>query len=295
MYTYERSVSYPDGHRNAVFARRGIRPLSRLRGGMGKAMDDQPPDTPPPNSPDTQMFYKYLRYFDGICASHTSGTDMGTDWRDNDPKVEPIVEIYQGDRQNYERPGAPRSNSAQYSLGGWRPLGFVSRALQKGYRLGFQSSSDHLSTHMSYCNVWVEEPTRQAILEGMKRRRIYGATDNIIADVRCGRHFMGEEFTLSQLPTLQVKLIGTAPFAEVVIVKDNQYVYSTNPNKQTVEFQWTDHAAEPGRTSYYYIRGTQVGQTQQRSVRSPSGEQVQMELNNGEIAWVSPMWITYEP
>ena len=62
------------------------------------------------------MLYEYLRYYDGIAASHTSGTRMGTDWRDNDPEVEPIVEIYQGDRQNYEMPGAPRSNSGRDSI-----------------------------------------------------------------------------------------------------------------------------------------------------------------------------------
>jgi hypothetical protein len=295
MFTYERSVNYPDGHRNAVFADRGIRPLPRLRDGLGKIMDDLPADAPRPNTPDTQMFYRYLHAFDGVCASHTSGTDMGTDWRDNDPKVEPVVEIYQGDRQNYEKAGAPRSNSAQYSLGGWRPLGFVSQALLKGYRLGFQSSSDHISTHMSYCNVWVEEPTREAVIEALKRRRVYGSTDNIIADVRSGEHFMGEEFSVDKPPTLDVKLIGTAPFAEVVIVKDNQYVYSTRPNKQTVEFQWTDAAAKPGTTSYYYVRGLQVGQTETRTVGSPAGGRANVELNNGEIVWVSPMWITYKP
>ncbi|MBK7601970.1 MAG: hypothetical protein IPJ07_26985 [Acidobacteria bacterium] len=64
-----------------------------------------------------------------------------TDWRDNDPLVEPIVEIYQGDRQNYEMPDAPRSNSAQDSIGGWRPKGFVSLALEKGYKLGFEAKS----------------------------------------------------------------------------------------------------------------------------------------------------------
>ena len=64
---------------------------------------------------------------------------------------------------------------------------FVSLALQRGYRLGFQSSSDHGSTHISYCNVWVEQPTPAGILAGMKARHIYGATDNIIADVRSTR------------------------------------------------------------------------------------------------------------
>ena len=54
------------------------------------------------------MLFEYLKKYDGIVASHTSGTDMGTDWRDNDPLVEPVVEIYQGCRQNYEMPGAPQ-------------------------------------------------------------------------------------------------------------------------------------------------------------------------------------------
>ena len=30
MFNYERSVSYPEGHRNVIFAQRGIRPLPRL-------------------------------------------------------------------------------------------------------------------------------------------------------------------------------------------------------------------------------------------------------------------------
>ncbi len=99
MFAYERSVVYPEGHRNVVFPTRGIRPLSRL-----PLTDADAHDT---HAPDTQMLYRYLKQFSGIVASHTSGTNMGTDWRDNDPQVEPVVEIYQGDRQNYEMPGAP--------------------------------------------------------------------------------------------------------------------------------------------------------------------------------------------
>jgi len=295
MYTYERSCNYPDGHRNVVFAERGVRPLARLQGGAGEALDNLPADAKRPSAPDTLMLYKYLGAFGGVCASHTSGTDMGTDWRDNDPKVEPIVEIYQGDRNSYERSDAPRANSADYSLGGWRPLGFVSRALLKGYRLGFQSSSDHISTHMSYCNVWVEEPTREAILDAMKKRHVYGATDNIIADVRSGDHFMGDEFTVSKPPSLHVKLVGTAPFAEVVVVKDNVYVYSSRPNKAEVEFDWTDADAQRGKTSYYYIRGLQVGEKETRKIKSLQGGDLDKEFDNGEIVWASPMWITYAP
>jgi len=274
MYSYERSCSYPDGHRNPVFAKRGMRTLPRLRAGMGKAMDDLPDDARRPSTPDTQMLYAYLRQLDGVCASHTSGTDMGTDWRNSDRKVEPVVEIYQGCRQSYEMPGAPRSPTAQKALGGWRPLGFVSRALKMGLRLGFQSSSDHGSTHISYCNVWVEQPTREAILTGLKRRHVYGATDNIVAIVTCGEHFMGDEFATDQKPKLSVKLVGTAPFAKVHVIKDNQYVHTIEPGKAEVEFDWTDFAARPGATSYYYVRG---------------------EQSDGELVWVSPMWITLKP
>ena len=265
MFSYERSVRYPEGHRNVIFARRGIRPLPRL-----PKTDDDSPSAP---APDTQMLYKYLRQFDGIAASHTSGTDMGTDWRDNDPLVEPVVEIYQGDRQNYEIPGGPRANNAKDSIGGWRPKGFVSLALLKGYRLGFQASSDHISTHMSYCNLWVTEPTRAGVLEAFKKRRVYGATDNILADVRSGTHFMGEEFTTAEAPTLTVKLEGTAPFAKVYIVKDNNYVYTAEPQTRNVSFTWKDNAPEKGKTSYYYVRGEQA---------------------DGELVWVSPMWITMQ-
>jgi hypothetical protein len=263
MYAYERSVGYPEGHRNVVFAQRGIRPLPRL--------PKVPEDAPFEPAPDTQMLYHYLTRFGGIAASHTSATSMGTDWRDNDAALEPIVEIYQGDRQNYEKPDAPRSNSQGDSIGGWRPAGFLSNALEMGYRLGFQSSSDHISTHMSYCNLWVTGSSREAIMDAFRNRRIYGSTDNILADVRCGNHFMGEEFTVNDAPAISVKLVGTGDFARVFIVKDNEYVFSTEPNSRQVRFAWKDNDSQPGKTSYYYVRGEQT---------------------DGQLVWVSPMWIT---
>ena len=264
-FSHERSVRYPEGHRNVIMSKRGVRPLPRLP----KTADDSPARP----APDTQMLYEYLRYFDGITAVHTSGTNMGTDWRDNDPVVEPVVEIYQGDRQNYEIPEGPRANTEGDSIGGWRPLGFVSHALARGYRLGFQASSDHVSTHMSYCNLWVTEPTRDGVLEAFKKRRIYGATENILADVRCNGHFMGEEFSLTEAPQIDVELVGMAPFAKVQIIKDGVYAYSVEPGAREVSFSWRDNAAEKGKTSYYYVRGEQT---------------------DGEIVWVSPMWITLE-
>src|SRR2546429_4274143 len=66
------------------------------------------------------------------CSRDWSSDVCSSDlWRDNDPEREPVVEIYQGDRQNYEIPDGPRANSEKDSIGGWRPKGFVSLALAK--------------------------------------------------------------------------------------------------------------------------------------------------------------------
>jgi len=263
MFNYERSVAYPEGHRNVIFAQRGIRPLPRL---------PKTADEPMVRAPDTAMLYAYLKKFDGVTASHTSATNMGTDWRDNDPDSEPVVEIYQGDRQNYEMPGAPRSSKENDSIGGWRPKGFVNLALERGYKLAFEASSDHVSTHMSYTNILATAATRPAVLDALKKRHVYGATDHILAEYRSSGHIMGDAFSIATPPVLEVKLMGTAPFSKVFVVKDNAYVYSTEPGKANVEFTWRDTMPVKGKTSYYYVRGEQT---------------------NGELVWVSPMWITY--
>ena len=269
MFSYERSVAYPDGHRNVIFVQRGIHTLPRLDPSrLGTAAEENRFE----HTPDTQMLYAYLKQFDGIVGSHTSATKMGTDWRDNDPNAEPVVEIYQGIRQDYEMPGAPRANSQEDSIGGWRPKGFVNLALDKGYRLGFEASSDHVSTHMSYANLYVKDVTRESVLEALKKRHAYAATDEILADVESGTHMMGDEFSTADPPTLKIKLRGTSKFAKVTIIRDGKFVYSTSPNTQEVEFSWRDNQPQKDKTSYYYVRG---------------------EQDDGEIVWVSPMWIKY--
>ena len=264
MYYYERSIAYPEGHRNIVFGQRGVRPLPRL--------PTAAPDSPPTPAPDTNMLYAYLHALNGLSAPHTGATDQGTDWRNSDPEVEPFVEIYQGARQDYEMPGAPRANTAADSISGFESAGYISNALGKGYRLGFEASSDHVSTHISFTNLWVTSPTRAAIIDAMKKRRMYGSTDNILADFRSGTHFMGEAFTTGSAPVFTVRLFGTAPFQNVVLVKDGNVVYTTSGDR-VLAFSFQDSAAAKGKTSYYYVRGLQT---------------------DGQIVWVSPMWVTLQ-
>ena len=266
LFTYERSVQYPGGHRNVMFPRRGVRTLPRLIDEKGVRTDVEGRDE------DAEMLYGYLHELGGICASHTTATGMGTDWRANDPEVEPFVEIYQGIRDSYEHLGAPRvPRQPEDAAGGWAPLGQVWNALALQYRLGFQASSDHVSTHISFAIALAEEPTRAGIFEAFKKRHCYAATDNIVLDVRSGEHLMGDEFTAKGPVTLSVYARGTSPIKKVDVIKDFIYVYSTSPGTDKVEFRWTDEAPESvGDLSWYYVRVIQ---------------------EDGEIAWGSPIWV----
>jgi hypothetical protein len=261
MFTYERSVPYPNGHRNVMFVRRGVRPLPRLAGPTGGVHDE-----------DTRMLYDYLGELGGICAAHTTGTDQGTDWRDNNAKVEPMVEIYQGIRSSYEHLGAPRvARRVDESVSGFEPAGMVWTALGLQYRLGFQASSDHISTHISYAVALAEDHTRAAILDAFKKRHCYAATDNILLDVRSGEHIMGDDFEASGPVELRVLAHGTRPIARLDIIKDFMYVYSTEPKRAHVELTWTDAERDrPAGVSWYYVRLIQ---------------------DDGELAWGSPLWI----
>lgn len=153
----------------------------------------------------------------------------------------------------------------------------MNEAFAKGYKFAFQASSDHYSTHISYACVYATEASRRGIHDAMKRRHVYGATDNIIADFRTTvdgvEHLLGDEFSAKSAPELRIKLIGTAPFKKVTLIKDDADVQTWEPGVPEFEAAWTDPAPEPGKTSYYYARG---------------------EQEDGELVWVSPMWIRYE-
>jgi len=112
---------------------------------------------------------------------------------------------------------------------------------------------------------------------------VYGATDNIIADVRVKAggvdHLFGEEFSTTDAPTLNIHLIGALPIAKLTIIKDDVVVYEGTPNSREVKFDWTDPKPTTDKISYYYVRGE---------------ETPDVAGSTGELVWVSPFWIKYE-
>jgi hypothetical protein len=285
LYAYERNVSNPHGHRNIVHTSRDY-PIVPFFQSMnpGFLLPDSPDGellTFNSNSfgrvirNDTQLLYEELRKSGGLAIPHTSGSsDMGTDWGDNDPKLDPVVEIYQGDRVNYEEKNAPRGfreGEERKAPGGYFEPGLVWNAWKKGYRLGVIASSDHFSTHISYAMVYSPSRDRRAIFDAIRKRHTYGATDNIVLEFWMGDHFMGDDFTAAGPQKIRVKARGTGDVSAVHLIRDASYIYKVSPGRPDVDFEYLDAGAGAGE-HWYYVR---------------------LEQANGELAWSSPIWVRY--
>ena len=101
---------------------------------------------------------------------------------------------------------------------------------------------------------WWRSPGREAIVEAFRARRCFAATDNIGLVVKCADHLMGEEFQLAGQPTLEIRAVGTAAITRLDVIRNNRYVFSTAPNRQSLDLKWTDSDPPPGPVSYYYVR-----------------------------------------
>ncbi len=264
MFGYERSVTYPNGHRNVIFARRGTRPLPIPR---EEVRGEQR----------AEKLFEYLHENDGISMPHSSGTAQGTDWFNYDPEVEPLMEIFQGYRASYEYMGAPLAASPQKlreQRSGFNPGGYWWEALKKGFKMGVQASSDHWSTHMSYAMILAEDFTRDSMFAALKARHAYGATDNIVLDFQAedasgGRHIMGDILNSDRAPKLHVRALGTDRIKQFVIVKNEQIIYTSHPNEEDYRTEYIDRNFKSG-SNYYYVRVVQ---------------------NDGQVAWSSPIWV----
>lgn len=126
FYGYERSARFPHGHRNVFHTTRGIPMVSfftepsfggaRPGVGSGDLIAN-----------DTKLLYESLRRSGGIAISHTSTSDtMGTDWRDNDPEIEPVVEIFKARASRTSTWAAPARRVVRRTS---RPAAFRRRAL----------------------------------------------------------------------------------------------------------------------------------------------------------------------
>ena len=120
-----------------------------------------------------------------------------------------------------------------------------------------QASSDHVSTHLSYTCVISEDGTRAGIIDAMRKRHTYAATRNILLDYRLNAggktYLQGDELKSASIPELTAHIVGAGPVKRVVIVRDNQYIYSQEPGSVTYDLRYREASLAPG-LHYYYVR-----------------------------------------
>jgi hypothetical protein len=149
--------------------------------------------------------------------------------------------------------------------------GVYQKALAEGHKLSVFASSDHIATHTSFGGVYVEEFTREGIIAGFKARRTCAATDKIFVELSCGEHLMGEVFESNVAPVLAFRIAGTAPIKRVTVVRNEQNHHVIEGKDREVSATWTDEQPLKGENRYY----------------------LRVEQVDGNMAWSSPLWITY--
>ena len=247
LYGFEHggSMAQRGGHKNVIYTKRA-NPCIEL---------DAPED-----------LFAALEGRDAIAIPHQlADGPSATDWSKFNPKYEVVAEIFQA-RGSYEYQGCPREARVI------REGNFVWDALERGVKTGIIASSDHGTVHGAYAGVYVEEVSREGIMEALRARRTFGATDTIGVEFTIGGdHAMGEEVTVAGVPRLRVQMIGTDVLERVDVVRDNRFVYTRSPEAPELEFVFEDTDLQPGQSCYYYVRAIQ---------------------QNNEMAWSSPVWVT---
>ncbi len=259
MFGYERSVSFPSGHRNVVHAERGTGPVPFF----GKTSYDEPgvAERPVPQHQSERAGSTTPRCSTRRCAAAAASpfrTPAPPRWAPTGATTIPRSSRWsRSSRATATATSSParRSPTARTISSASRSrrsaAGFVSNALAKGYKLGFIASSDHASTHLSYAMVWATDRSRRAVLDAMRARRTYAATDNIVLEFWIGDQFMGGELRAGAggVPEIRVKAVGTKPFLTAEILRNGQPIHRSSPARADVELRFRDLEPIPGRAT----------------------------------------------
>ena len=229
LYGYEHGGSFAKrgGHKNVIYSERGHPCYEQ--------------DSP-------EELFHLLQDVDAIAVPHQlADGGSATDWSKWNPEFERVAEIFQA-RGSYEFFGAPPGVRVQ------RKGYYLWDALEKGVEIGVIASSDHGLVHGAYAAVYATDFSRKAVLEALRERRSFGATDTIVLDFRLGDVTVGQRAEVTGPPVFDVFVRGVEPLTQVQVVKDNQFVYTTKPNGSECQFRYTDTELAAGQSAYYYVR-----------------------------------------
>lgn len=224
-----------------------------------------------------------------LTVPHTPASNfMGTEWAEHDAEIERLAEVYSMHGAS-EYKGCPKEMIN--TVAGRH----VRDALARGYRLGLIAAGD---THSSQPGnpllrlgpyrtlrhkagltaVYSSAPTEDAIFDALLDRRVYATTGaRILLWFAVNDTPLGGELALTPggRAVIHGHVSGTAPLAEVAVVRDGRTVFAARPGAEDFELAWEDPTPPlPGGSRYYYLRAEQVDE---------------------ETAWSSPVWVTTGP
>ncbi|MFH1178983.1 MAG: DUF3604 domain-containing protein [Candidatus Bathyarchaeota archaeon] len=155
-----------------------------------------------------------------------------------DPEFIPVIEVH--------------SNHGTFE---W----YIDEAMKRRMKVGFIAASDDhssrpgltypeggMTTRGGYTGVYARELTRKAIWEAIWARRAYGTTsERIIVHVESDGHLMGEEYSTTKAPAINVRIHGTAPLHEVEVYNWETPVYRhpfaepLSENEKLIKVEWS--------------------------------------------------------
>lgn len=174
----------------------------------------------------TQFFPVLSELYAGLRARHDPKdvliiphAHQASDYRSNDPQLEPLVEIM-----------------SQHGTFEW----FGRMYLSHGHQVGFTAASDNHLSQPGYTApkggglsqrgglgaVLADEVEVDALFDAMKKMRAYATTgERIILDVSLNGTGMGQRIPFVEERTLSGYVVGSAPIAEIAVVKNDEVIW----------------------------------------------------------------------
>ena len=236
---YEWSATTDRGGHHNVYFRRFDQELRRSA--HADHIDDWDLET---DLPHVREMHAEFRYSDIVVTPHVGG--IAADLQYHEPAIEPALEI--------------TSTHGQFE---W----FLRESIERNYKMGFIGGSDCYTGRpgddqpghqlrryqkAGLTGVYATELTLDAVLAGMKARRVYATSGvRIVAAVSADGHMMGSEYSTAAAPEISAKILGAGPLERVELFRGLELLHSEDMTQGTsanrVRVTWEGASR---RTSY---------------------------------------------
>lgn len=201
----------------------------------------------------------------------------GMDWEAHDPRVERLVEIYSTQHGCSELDRGNRFPLWSNSMGGNASGNSVADALLRGIHVGFNAGTDAhgLRQKPGLTGVWAKDGTRESLWEALWERRTVASTGARIAiTLTVEGALQGSAIATDRLPRIAITVEGPGRLIRVELIRQGDVIRTWHPKGPALAVELIDEQ-EPARPdTWYYVRVSEKG---------------------GEMAWSSPVWVSFLP